>query len=54
MGFEVALRQAEPASIVDQRYAIKREIARGAMGVVFEATHVRLETSVALKTLKPA
>jgi serine/threonine protein kinase len=41
-------------SVVDQRYAIKREVARGAMGVVFEATHLHLGTSVALKTLTPA
>jgi len=43
--------EARPAALVDQRYVVKREIARGAMGVVFEAQHRILGTTVALKTL---
>lgn len=50
----VEVTAAGPSSVIDGRYAIKREIARGAMGVVFEATHLTLRTAVALKTLTPA
>lgn len=37
--------------VVDRRYQTKREIARGAMGVVFEAQHQLTRGVVALKTL---
>lgn len=43
--------EARPGALVDHRYLLKREIARGAMGVVFEAQHRILGTTVALKTL---
>ena len=41
-------------TLVDGRYRIRREIARGGMGVVFEAEHVVLADVVALKMLRPA
>lgn len=37
--------------LVDGRYHLQREIARGGMGVVFEAEHVVLARSVAVKML---
>ena len=43
-----------PGAVVDERYVIKREIARGGMGVVFEATHTTLRSAMALKMLTPA
>jgi len=45
---------AGPGAVVDERYVIKREIARGGMGVVFEATHTTLRSAMALKMLTPA
>ncbi len=47
----MTFEEAKTASLVDRRYAIKREIARGGMGVVFEAEHTTLRSPVALKTL---
>ncbi len=51
MTFDRELSEAAPSSTVDRRYRVKREIARGGMGVVHEADHVVLRRSVALKTL---
>jgi len=38
---------------VDRRYLLKREIARGGAGAVFEAEHIYTQRSVALKLLLP-
>lgn len=43
--------EASQDATVDRRYQVKREIARGGMGVVFEAEHLHLRSSVALKLL---
>jgi serine/threonine protein kinase len=40
-------------STVDRRYLLKREIARGGAGAVFEAEHLYTKRSVALKLLVP-
>jgi serine/threonine-protein kinase len=49
------LEEAGPQSIVDRRYFIRREIARGGVGAVFEAEHVITRAKVAVKTLmRPA
>jgi len=40
-------------AIIDRRYLLKREIARGGAGAVFEAEHVYTKRSVALKLLIP-
>jgi serine/threonine protein kinase len=45
------LEEAGPESIVDRRYVVRREIARGGMGGVFEAEHQVTRAKVALKTL---
>jgi serine/threonine protein kinase len=39
--------------VVDRRYRLKREIARGGVGVVYEAEHLFTKRSVALKQLTP-
>ncbi len=41
----------EVGSIVDRRYRLKREIARGGAGVVFEAEHLYTTRPVAIKLL---
>lgn len=41
-------------TVVDRRYRLKREIARGAAGVVYEAEHLYTKRSVALKLLTHA
>src|SRR5262245_38071221 len=38
-------------SVVDRRYRLRREIARGGAGVVFEAEHLYTTRSVAIKLL---
>ena len=43
--------EAAPGKVVDARYEVKRDIARGGMGIVFEAEHKWLLERVALKTL---
>ncbi len=43
--------EATAGDLVDRRYRIRHEVARGAMGVVFEAEHVLTRQVVALKML---
>lgn len=45
------VKEPSVGDIVDARYVLRREIARGAMGIVFEATHVYTDRTVALKLL---
>ncbi len=40
-------------AVIRQKYRIERTIGRGGMAVVFEATHLLLSQSVALKVLRP-
>ena len=47
----LGLSEAAPESIVDRRYLVRREIARGGMACVFEAEHIVTRAKVALKTL---
>jgi TonB family protein len=44
-------QKIEPGQLVDGRYRIVRKIATGGMGTVFEATHVKIGRTVALKIL---
>jgi serine/threonine protein kinase len=43
----------EPGAIFDGKYRIERVVGRGAMAVVFEATHLKLDDHVAIKLLLP-
>lgn len=43
--------EAHVEDVIDERYVLLREIARGGMGIVFEARHQTLSTLVAMKTL---
>jgi serine/threonine protein kinase len=38
--------------VIEQRYRVVRPVAEGGFGVVYDATHLALETRVALKVLK--
>src|SRR5687768_14456941 len=40
-----------PGDILDGKYRIEAELGAGGMGKVFAATHLKLETSVAIKVL---
>ena len=45
--------EVDPTLLPGTRYRLLREIGRGAMGVVYEAEHLDLVRSVALKVLDP-
>src|SRR5215470_13168265 len=42
----------EPGDVLDGRFRIVRELARGGMGVVYEAVDQKLERRIAIKTAK--
>src|SRR3954470_25007902 len=42
-----------PGTVLDGRYRIEEEIARGGMGVIYRATHVTLELPRAVKLITP-
>ncbi len=44
-------RVPQPGEMIDHRFRVRREIARGGMAVVLEAEHVHLGRRVALKTV---
>lgn len=44
-------RELEVGAVIDRRYRLKREIARGGAGVVFEAEHLYTTRPVAIKLL---
>src|SRR4051812_4641107 len=43
----------EIGSLIDDKYRLKREIARGGVGVVYEAEHRFTGRTVAIKVLTP-
>src|SRR5689334_9441862 len=45
------VRDPQVGDVVDRRYTLKREIARGGMGAVFEATQTYTGRTVAVKVL---
>src|SRR5688572_22979890 len=49
-----SLLGVEPGQLIAERYCIEGLIGRGAMGAVWRATHVRLNSPVAIKFLNPA
>src|SRR3954451_10066333 len=46
--------ELDVGSVVDRRYRLKREIARGGAGAVFEAEHLYTCRAVGIKLLTPA
>lgn len=56
MPAETRVTEAAASGVVDSRYYLRREIARGAMDVVYEARHLALErdalTSLGCKHLR--
>jgi serine/threonine protein kinase len=42
-----------PGSVLDQKYRIERPLGKGAMGAVFQATHLGTMRTVALKVIVP-
>jgi len=42
-----------PASILDQKYRIEKQLGKGAMGTVFRATHIGTTRPVAVKVVAP-
>jgi len=42
-----------PGRVIDGRYRVRREIARGGMAIVYEADHIHLGRRVALKMTAP-
>jgi len=50
---EVASPLPQPGAIFDGKYRIERRIGQGAMAVVLEATHLKLDDHVAIKLLLP-
>jgi len=48
------LRQFEPGMVAFDRYLLRDELGRGAMGVVYRARHMELGKEVALKVLVPS
>ena len=43
----------QPGDILGDKYRLERVLGRGGMGVVFEATHVRLRQRLAIKIVRP-
>src|SRR3954465_10092267 len=48
-----AVDSLPPGTVLDGRYRIEEEIARGGMGVIYRATHVTLELPRAVKVITP-
>lgn len=48
-----AYTEALPGTVLDGRYRLERKIGSGGYGAVYEATHLALNTSVAVKILQP-
>ena len=42
-----------PGTVLDGRYRIEQEVARGGMGIVYRATHVTLDLTRAVKVITP-
>jgi serine/threonine protein kinase len=42
-----------PGQVLENKYRVSRALGSGAMGIVYEAYHLRLEKAVAVKVLRP-
>jgi len=42
-----------PGQVLDSKYTVSKMLGGGAMGIVYEAYHLRLEKAVAIKVLRP-
>ena len=51
---ETAPAQFVPGEIVGSRYLVRRFLARGGMGEVYEADDLEMDLTVAIKTLRPS
>jgi tRNA A-37 threonylcarbamoyl transferase component Bud32 len=49
----LALTDALPGTILDDKYRIEEKIGSGSFGTVYRATHMQLDTPVAVKVLRP-
>ena len=43
----------QPGDVIGDKYRLERVLGKGGMGVVFEATHVRLRQRLAIKIVRP-
>ncbi|MGE0709928.1 MAG: protein kinase [Planctomycetota bacterium] len=48
-----AMRAFAPGQVVFDRYLLREELGRGAMGIVYRAKHLELDKDVAIKVLVP-
>src|SRR5919201_5173329 len=48
-----AVDSLAPGTVLDARYRIEEEIARGGMGVIYRATHLTLDLPRAVKLITP-
>jgi hypothetical protein len=49
----LALTDALPGTVLDDKYRIEEKIGSGSFGTVYRATHMQLDTPVAVKVLRP-
>src|ERR1700712_40062 len=49
----MSAEQLEPGTLLNERYRILRIIGKGGMGTVYQAEHVRLDTILAVKEVRP-